>query len=277
MSELPPRRSRPPAPRDPGPALPLIPILIGVIVLGFVIGAGLSIAGKRGAAQRTVVANASPAAQPSLPPVTPAPSEKPTPATTDVPVRPTLAPAQTPPSRIVPTAAQASPTRAPATRAPATKAPASSENSAPPSEAPTALPRSPQHTVLSLPKATTKPAVRPPGTAPIDAPTPVDDVDSEFGRLASAVVREYLGAIARGDTATATAAFGPNATNVQLTESGIVGAGARIEHVEARGVGDNETVNVDLKTPNGLYFGQYTVHRNPSGAALITDHTINKL
>ena len=115
-------------------------------------------------------------------------------------------------------------------------------------------------------------------TAPpqLEAPASSDDTDSEFAKLATAVVRQYIAAVARGDDATARAAFGSDAP-ASLAEAGIVNASTRIQHIEARSAGDNVTVNVDLRTATGLYFGQYTVHRASSGAALIANHAINKL
>ncbi|GAC1566705.1 MAG: hypothetical protein NVS2B3_00990 [Vulcanimicrobiaceae bacterium] len=121
-----------------------------------------------------------------------------------------------------------------------------------------------------LPRATATPALQ--------ALAASDDADSPFARLASAVVRQYVAAIARGDQTTAYAAFGPGAAgNVRLIESGILDGSTHVQRLQAREIGKAATVDVDLRTARGLYFGQYTVQRNETGAALITDHALNKL
>ncbi len=61
-----------------------------------------------------------------------------------------------------------------------------------------------------------------------------------------------------------------------LPEVGIVTRSTRIVHVEARGGENSVTVNVDMQTANGAYFGQFTVHRSAGGAAIIVQHSIFK-
>jgi hypothetical protein len=287
MSDPSPRRSRPPS-RPPGGGLPLVPILIAVVVLGFVVGAGLSLVGKRGPAQNVIV-NAPATATATKPPATPAPTEppaslapasknspEPTEAPTDV---PSATPA--PPKASRPPAADASPRAtphasaaavAPSTHPPATAVPATA---APATHAPT---DAPARVAVATKAPARVPSTVVAATAPpqLEAPAASDDTDSEFAKLATAVVRQYIAAVARGDDATARAAFGPDAP-ASLAEAGIVNASTRIQHIEARSAGDNATVNVDLRTATGLYFGQYTVHRTSSGAALIANHAINKL
>jgi hypothetical protein len=87
-----------------------------------------------------------------------------------------------------------------------------------------------------------------------------------------------LAAVARGDIDGANAQLGGTAgtSGSPLPETGIVTRATRIEHVEARGGPDAVTVNVDMSTPNGAYFGQYTVHRTANGAAVIVQHSIFK-
>lgn len=304
MHEIPPRRTRRPPPRS-GTSLPLVPILIGVVVLGFIVGAALSLGGRRGDPAVVAVVTASPVvtAEATSQSETPAPADSPVPASPKrvAPVRTTRAPAT--PAPVTP--APRAPAPAPATAAPAAAAtPARTSRPAVATGVPVAKAH-PAQTALppsalaapSVPTArprriaeATAPLVRKPsaataatsaelsGTAPADAAAATDDADSEFAKLASAVVRQYVAAIGRGDEATAYAAFGPGAAgNVKLIESGVLDGTTRIRHVEARGVGNNATVNVDLKTAKGLYFGQYTVRRTDSGAALITEHALNKL
>lgn len=285
----PPRRSRRSATPARGNSLPLIPILIGVIVLGFVIGAGLSLVGKRGT---TTVATVVRTAEPTLAPVTPAPTDPPT--ATDPPA--TKAPSAPVVTNVAPSLASHAPTASAAPASTATpnatatataittaNATASAKATArattiratatPTAKAVAAVAPTPTVRATAKPIATVAPTAAPPS----DAPVASDDVDSEFSKLASAVVRQYVGAIERGDDATAYASFGPSSSGVKLIESGVLDPSTRIQHVEARTAGNNATVNVDLKTAKGLYFGQFTVHRTDAGAALITDHALNKL
>lgn len=274
MSDPSPRRTRPPSTPPPG-GIPLIPILIAVVVLGFVIGAGLSLVGKRGPTQTVVVHAAATATAtvtespttpaPTEPPASPAPaaprSPEPTDAPTDV---PSVTPSP-PKASHVPTA-DASPRATARATARARVASVAPSPDSPATAVPaTAAPARVPSTVVAV-------------TAPpqLEAPASSDDTDSEFAKLATAVVRQYIAAVARGDDATARAAFGSDAP-ASLAEVGIVNASTRIQHIEARSAGDNVTVNVDLRTATGLYFGQYTVHRASSGAALIANHAINKL
>ena len=277
-----------------------------MIVLGFVIGAGLSLA-RRNA---STVAFASPTPVQSLPPVTPAPTEKPTPLPTDAPTDiPTETPSN-PPSGEPSTSASAEVTaRATTEASEEAKTTASAAASAEPSAsaAPTATPAaktkaksSPAatHSVITHPVATAAPvseteapvatpqATRTPHV-PVAKTTAVAagsavaspaDAATDFPRLAAAVVRQYLVAVSRGDQDSAYAALGgsPGDRGVQLTEAGIVDARTKIGTVESRGTGDTATVTVDLHTPDGLYYGQYTVRRNDTGAAVIVQHSISK-
>lgn len=300
MNDTPPRRSRRSSPPSQRSSLPLVPILIGVVVLGFIIGAGLSLAGRRGGGDRTVIANVAATPVPTLAPVTPAPA--PVAATeaaskADVvsppPSEAAAASVATPHAAATQARATGVPTHAPAIAAVASAAPATAAapTAGPATSMPVKATASPR--TVARPVATAKRVrvaaagatdvaarapVSPAAAAGEAAPVASDDADSDFARLASAVVRQYVAAIERGDTSTAYAAFGPGAAgNVRLLESGTLDASTRIQHLEARSAGDNATVNVDLKTAKGRYFGQYTVHRTESGAALITDHALNSL
>ena len=89
-------------------------------------------------------------------------------------------------------------------------------------------------------------------------------------------MRGYLAAVQRGDTDSAYAALGSSPGGSDIPEQGVVTSASRIKHVEARGAGDAASVNVDFQTPSGFFFGQYTVRRTPSGAAIIVQHAIIK-
>jgi hypothetical protein len=251
--------------------LPIVPIIVGVVVLGFVIGAGLSVAGRGrwSSGDVAAVASATPVARsfsvvPKLPTPIPARAQTPPPLVTSIPkpasaqpaASPALAatsPPSLPPAQPAAQAAAAAPSQTPALAAPATAAPATA---APVSAAP----------------ATAAAAANVP--APPAAPS--DDIDGAFAQQAASVVRTYLAAIARGDVDGAYAELAGPPKDAPLPEVGIVTSTSRITHLESHGASGAATVDVDLQTDGGFYAGQYTVHRSALGTALIVEHTIVK-
>ncbi len=91
-------------------------------------------------------------------------------------------------------------------------------------------------------------------------------------------MRQYLEAVKRGDTTSAYAALGaaPGDRGVALTESGVVDSRTHIGRIDSHGTGDTATVEVDLQTPGGPYYGEYTVRKNDTGAAVIVQHSLVK-
>ena len=92
------------------------------------------------------------------------------------------------------------------------------------------------------------------------------------------MVRQYLLALARGDTDSAYAALGngPGSHPASVPEAGALDATMRIGRITAVGSDSSATVNVDLTTASGPYSGQYTVHKSATGAAIIVAHTFGK-
>jgi hypothetical protein len=262
MGDTPPRRTRRSS-AEPGSSLPLIPILLGVVVLGLVIGAGLSVLGNRSASNGiAAIAWPTPAATAEL--LTPLPART---------AHPRATPTEPPPATATPAA-----TRKPApTATPAAKAP-SAATAAPPTAMParTAAPEpTPTPRVI---RVTPAPLHTAPPT-PTPEPTTQVSADSAFAGLAAGVVQAYLAAVARGDDASAYAAFGtnPGDSGVKLLEKGIVDANTSITRVDAQQTGTNAaTVQVTLQTSGGRYFGQYFLKRSPTGAALIEEHAFIK-
>jgi hypothetical protein len=292
------RRSRRASNSDP--SLPIIPILIGVIVLGFVIGAGLSLAGRH---DTTVVALSSPspaAAVATFQPVTPAPAEKPTAEPTDEPARAPLdfetaaaatatempsqpaapAPAKVAAAPQVAASPQAATGAQAASAVPAAASPrivAPVPESAAPLAPPAAVVRAtaaPSHfaAAAATPEAQTPPAPSPAASNGADA-------DEAFAKLSAAVVRQYLEAVKRGDQDDAYAALGasPGDRGASLTEAGIVDSQTRVGRIDAHPAANHDAlVSVQLETPSGPYFGQFTVHKIDTGAAVIVAHSIVK-
>jgi hypothetical protein len=275
MEETPRRRSRPKPPSG-GSSLPFVPIIIGVIVIGFVIGAGLSVVGKHGSPDVAALATSSPQAEPSatatataparpraptpIPAAARTPKPSPLPSDTAAPSpspSPDASPAQRPTSAAAVTQA---PHVAQATNRPATQAPIAATTHAP------------------VTPATIAPTVAPASAAPASVPTTVLDSDGEFSKLAGNVVLQYLLSIARGDTDSAYAALGdgPGSHAGSLPEVGTLDSTMHISKIEAHGSDSGATVTVDLTTASGPYYGQYTVHKSSTGAAIIVSHTFGK-
>ncbi len=268
MPPTPPRRSRRSAKSDRG--LPVVPLLIAVIVLGFVIGAGLSFAGRR-STPPVVEPVAVATAEPTLARVTPAPTERPTKAPTEAPTAaPTEAAAVTP----TPTAA-ASKRPAPA----AASAAAASAVSNGPAGAKSAGAASPEPSATPAPAVSTTALPSAAPVAPATASAAAGADAGAFSALAVAVVRQYLGAVERGEPTAAYAALGaaPGDKRVALKEAGIVDPATRIGRIDVQpGAGGDVFLTVPLRTASGPYVATYTVRRSESGAAIIVDHAISK-
>ena len=271
MQESPPRRSRRTPPKGGGPSLPFVPIIIGVVILGFVIGAGLSVVGNHGAQNGSVAfATSTPQLQPTFGTVTEAPAETSpsaipepsrTPRVTPIGTRPAATPSPARSARLAAASPRPAPQNSPARPAPSvagTVAPAARVTAEP--------------TVV----ATLAPTDAPPATL---APTPsvvAVDADGQFSRLAGSVVRQYLLALAAGDTESAYAALAQPPGPAGVPERGAVDSSLRIEKIQARGTDSAASVSVDVTTASGPYYGQYTVHRSATGAAVIVSHTFAK-
>jgi hypothetical protein len=272
-----------------------VPIIIGVIVLGFIIGAGLSVAQRHGEGDTVALATSSPFgpsnARRNSPLPTPIPASRRGPvafatARAEPTETSTASPRPSPnasaeashapqPQRTkiaLVTNEQASPSATPAPQA--TPPPAASDE-------PTAGP--PIHRTAAAtaePEATLAPAAAPASVVPtaISTPGTVLDANNDFSRLAGNVVRQYLLALARGDTDSAYAALGnsPGSHPASVPEAAALDATMHIGRITAVGSDTSATVNVELTTASGAYSGQYTVHKSATGAAVIVAHTFGK-
>jgi len=265
----PPRRVRRPASR--GASLPLIPVLVGVIVLGLAFGAGLSVLLQRNASPPVAYVTAAPLASPThklnVPKHAPAPKNSPprsspTPATSP---SPQSSATPKPQASLKPIAFAASPfVIAPAPVATAVRITPAPAKPVSPTRPPYAVPESTQPLPVSI--------SRPRTAAP---PQPSDEADSEFARLSASVVRFYLNSLARGDDASAQSVLdGPRGSAaLRLSEKEFTDQSLRIVKLDAHGLSDSATVNVDLSTYKGAYFEQFSLRRSPTGAAVIIEHT----
>jgi hypothetical protein len=300
MQENRPRRSRRTPPKGGG-SLPFVPVIVGVVIFGFVVGAGLSVVGKRGSDSATLpVSTSTPQPTDTFAEVTPAaqPTDRPevAPSTSVGSPRPVFQPSiaratpahATPSPRVTPRVASVEASAPPAgTRA---EQPPGRPSAAPsiattalPTEAPTVEPKAASKAEFATAPAalaTTQPTqlIQPIQPTLPPAATTVVDADSDFARLAGNVVRQYLLALARGDTTSAYAVLSPapGSGGEAPPELGAIDSSLHIGRIEARGSDSGATVNVDLSTAGGPYYGQYTVHRSATGAAVIVSHTFGK-
>jgi hypothetical protein len=119
----------------------------------------------------------------------------------------------------------------------------------------TAITPAPLH---RLPSATPMPAT---------AATTVANYSAANGADAAAIVRSYLGAIARGDRATATSYLAHG-----LPSETFMDASSRIESVRSSRLSKQQyKVTADVQTSTGEYFITFTVEPGPGGLQ-ITDH-----
>lgn len=102
----------------------------------------------------------------------------------------------------------------------------------------------------------------PPTLAP---PTPAAPSGGSAG--ATAAVRAYLGALARGDESTATSYLSKG-----LPSETFMNASAHINSIEStKNANGSYTVTADVTTASGEYFSTFTVEHTPFGMQ-ITDH-----
>ena len=277
----------------------MVPVLAGIVLAGFALGAGVSVFEHRNAGG---VADGLPSAQPA-PIVTPVPGARRTTEPIEASPPPTLAPAPTatpvrhakPTPRASPkpepTASAGVPTPGPAASAtgpapgetaPAAGATAAAERSSAPASPAARVPAPAASARPAAPRPTARPAPPSPSPAtpkPAVQRTPAGDVaDSEFARRSAATVRAYLAALARGDDAAAQSEIDAPAGSraARLAEKEFAGPDMRITNVQAHGTGESARVDVDIQTSHGTYFAQFFLEKAASGAPLIVNHDFIK-
>ncbi|MBV8531846.1 MAG: hypothetical protein JO104_11045, partial [Candidatus Eremiobacteraeota bacterium] len=125
-------------------------------------------------------------------------------------------------------------------------------------------------------KTTPAPGATVAATPRVAAPAParttaVRTVAANGDTQAAAVVRSYLEALARGDSAAAGAYLAHGTPNESFMK-----AGAHIESISSANVGPQQyRVGADVQTSVGEYYVTFTVERGPSGLQ-ITDHYTTK-
>jgi hypothetical protein len=120
-----------------------------------------------------------------------------------------------------------------------------------------------------------RPTVRPtphPTVPPAIPPTTVPRVaQAGPSTSAEATVRRYLAALIAGNENAAYAALGasPGDSNVQLSEEAFIDRGTRISSMRTTLANQNgATVEVEMTSARGSYFGTYHVTNGPNGPVI---------
>ena len=253
----PPRRRRSDDDSDRGGGLPLFPLVLIVIFAGLLLGGvlahffgGSANGPKATPAPVAVLPSAIPTAAP--PPVRPIASPR---ATSAAAASPT--PAATPRASASPAA---TPSSSAAPSAPSSARPA---HTAPPKPSPTPTLK----VTLATPAKivfTPKPAASPAKAANA---TPAPNYVSAAPDQAAGIVRSYLGALARGDRATATSYLASGLPGEVFMDSN-----ARVVSVHSTGESASQyKVAADVLTSTGEYYLTFVLVSGPGGLQ-ITDH-----
>lgn len=258
MGQRRPRRRRA---RPSSRSIPALAAAVGVIVVGFGIGAVIA-----GFSHRT------PSSQHSEPP---APSHTMVSRVTPVPVTPApvLTPRHTSHPRVSPRAS-ATPHHSPSP-SPSPSSQGSSQPSPPPTAPPTNSPvvvatRTPApmpRVTSSVPPATAQPSASAASAVPAHSPS----AGTPVTRDAAALVRRYLAAIMRGDEPAAFAALGgaPGDKGLNLSEEAFLDPKARILSLRTRARGEaSATVEVEIASSKGTYFATYRVAPGNQGPVI---------
>ncbi|MDE2481894.1 MAG: hypothetical protein KGN02_06860 [bacterium] len=241
-------------PEEPKGGLPIFPLIIVVVLAGFLLGGLLS---------RLHKSPATPVAEATAPTITPIPQ-----ATA------TLAPRATP-LPAVSASASPSATPSPHARASASATASSTPSAAPtasasvaPTSTPTAAPTvifitpAPKATKRATPVPTPSPTPKPTAT-----PTPVQITGAASADHAAAIVSSYLAALARGQQSLATGYLMRG-----LPNESFMSAAARVSGVQSTKNADGSfKVTADIATPTGEYFETFKVEPGPQGLQ-ISDH-----
>jgi hypothetical protein len=267
LTEYPRRRRLDPEPPKRG-GIPIVPLVILVILGGLLLGKLLTQVFGAGAPVQT------PSPRPSFTPLpeataTFAPTFTPTPIGTPQAATPTPAPSA---------AATEAPKSAASPKVNATPAVASS-----PSAAPGASPAVVKHVAKSTPPPVIfvtpgagRPTLAPAAQASVAAaatPTPVLITGENSADHATAIVRAYVNALARGDSATATGYLASGLPSENFINPDV---SVEITELHASASGSGYAVNAQIVTSKGTYLASFTLKNGPYGMQ-ITDHSATHL
>lgn len=243
MSDAPRRRRSEEEPSGGGGGLPLFPLILVVIFAGLLLGGVLAkfLGG--------------------------APSSKATPPPTTFTIAPDRSAA---PIAMATRAASPAPTPTMAPRASAKPSAKPSPEATPKATAKPAP--SPSARVVYVTPAPRRPTAEPEATPTPATPvvaaaaTPAPNYVSSGTDQAVSIVRSYLGALARGDRATATTYLAHG-----LPSEGFMDASSRIVSIRPEAAGSQYKVSADVQTTTGEYYITFTLQQG-TGGLQITDH-----
>lgn len=216
-----------------------MPVLLGVVLLGFVVGAILSMISARREGALLARTEPSPQLQATSLPMSAA-------------HRVSAPPKLTPYPAVVPTIAHTSAPEA----AEASLAPSSEPTVSP--VPPTATPTAVVTTVPSTPSLAPIPSV----AASVSASLPPIDADSEFAQEAAQAVNGYLTALREGDEDAASAVLAPG---LSLSEEAFMDRTARITRIHATGTSTDAAVQARVVAAQDAYEATFSVERGPKG------------
>lgn len=274
MSTQPPRRRR--SPESPPPAGPsrgggwvgLLAIGLGIVVAGLGIGALLGALHERGSSAPASITLAT-----SAPVSTRAPERKRAPIAIATIVAPRT-PRPSPTPTVMPSP-RATPTEKPSARPSDTPKPMPTVKPTPePTVKPTAVPtRKPVAVVAPTPTPRQTPTPTPtPTSTPVPAPPGI-------AGAAVGVVRQYIGALTRGDEPTGFALLGgaPGDRGLSLSEQSFLDPTARITSVRVTPIDATDAkVECEISAAKGTYFATYQVTSGPRGT-YIAQHEFIKV
>lgn len=226
-----------------------MPVLLGVVLLGFGVGAVLSvISGRR---EGAFIARTEPSPQTQATPFRVSAANR-------VSARPKL----TPYPADVPTITH-------------TSAPQVAQALLVPSSEPTVSPAPPAapSTVVVTPAPSTPSLAPSPTVAAIaSASLPPIDADSEFAQEAAQAVNAYLTALREGDEDAASAVLAPG---LSLSEEAFMDRTARITRIHATGTSTDAAVQARVVAAQDAYEATFSVERGPKGP-IISAHDFAK-
>jgi hypothetical protein len=274
----PPRRRRSDGDTEHNGGLPLFPLVLIVVFAGLLLGGILAHffggTGPASKAMATPVAVLTPTASPT--------SLLPSPPTRVVAVRPPVRPSPTIGSTVAPSptiGSTVAPSPSPHATTTSARSPGPSPSTAPvsPSPKPTRaapLP-TPTHVATSAAKpvatASAKPVTKPASTTPgrVAAVTPAPNYVAPGSDQAAGIVRSYLGALARGDRATATTYLASGLPGEVFMDSS-----ARIVSLHASPAGTQYRVTAEIATSTGAYYATFTLESGTGGLQIVDHYSI---
>ena len=256
MSDGPRRRRSSDGDSEGSGGLPLFPLVVIVVFAGLLLGGLLAhfFGARRNAAQAVAIVTSPPVSAGLLSP--PAMRPAATPA-----YPPSVEPSGSPSIRAVQKSPAASPSPLPSRSA----APATTPSAAGTPKIPAAV----THRVATGAPVQPTPKTSPLSTGRLAAVTPAPNYVAGGADQAAGIVRSYLGALARGDRATATTYLARG-----LPGEVFMDPGARVVSLHAEPAGSQYRVTAEIATATGAYYATFTLESGTGGLQIVDHYAI---